>query len=1145
MLLAVCGAVLIFLLARGEVEVLRRDLSQRLGNALDSLAPELAEQAVVGNYDVIERMLATRARQSTVASVAWFDDAGPTLVARNPGRVSGAPRWVVDWARLPPLEQSRPIVVGGESYGRIVLKLDPTDDLNGVWQDMILMTEVLALGLAVLLGIIGTTIRRSLRPLEAMATAARRLGSGDHAHRVLALGAPEMRDLAQAFNHMAGRLEESLRSLQESEQRYRSVVDRIHEVVFQTDAEGRWTFLNQAWEEITGFSPDESLGKPFPDHLHADDGPCAMELLGSLTGRHAAPVRHEVRALHKRGGYRWVEVNARPIPGAPGAVAGASGTLRDITQVREAQLALEAHRNHLEHLVAARTAEVHAAEAQLRLILESSADGLYGMDAHGRITFANPAACELLGHAREDLVGQVAHRTIHHARGDHTPYPAAQCPMLATLREGRVVRNDSEVFWRADGRPIPVAYAAQPMYGTGGDIVGAVVSFMDVTAQREAEAAREAALVEARQLARVRSEFLANMSHEIRTPLNAVLGLAQVGMRDTGGRRSADICARILDAGQLLLGIVNNILDFSKIEAGKLEVEHKPFEPGDVIDRAIGVIAAAACAKGLDLGVEEAPDLPARCSGDALRISQVLVNLLSNAVKFTQRGAIALSVGREDEQLLLRVTDSGIGMTPEQQERLFQPFEQADGSTTRRFGGTGLGLAITRRLVDLMAGSIRVRSSPGAGTAIEVRLPLIDAAAPAAVPALALILAGLEPAESGTVTAGLRTRGIASRSVPAEAAFDAPVDLVVLDSARVCETRPDMARESMSRGQRVAVVCSPGRSNVLPDWLCQQAHIVERPVRIRHLVGACQPAGSGPAPAAAHTPRLKGVRILAAEDNELNRLVLAEMLRGDAPALTLVEDGAQALEKVRGGGARDYDIVLMDIQMPGMDGYEATRQMHALDPELPVIGLTAHAMAEERERCFAAGMVAHVTKPIDLGILVAAILHHRRGQPAPSRDNPEGHPLAAGSPASHGGDETAAGHDAASIDWPALEARYGIALRDRLVGTLLASCGEMPSRLRAAARCNDLAALSFLAHNLRGVSGNLMLRGTHDLARRAEDAARQGAPDAPALGTRLATVVDELLVALAHCKATRPQAAPLRTVKYVTKADKGKIVERR
>ncbi len=670
------------------------------------------------------------------------------------------------------------------------------------------------------------------------------------------------------------------------------------------------------------------------------------------------------------------------------------------------------------------------------------------------------------------------------------------------------MRNDQEVFWRADGRPIPVEYATQPMFQQG-RIVGAVISFTDISARREAEAAREAALAEARRLAQVKSEFLANMSHEIRTPLNALLGLAQVGFRENVGRRARDTFAHILDSGQLLLGIVNDVLDFSKIESGKLELERVRLVIGEVVDRAVAVTAAKAFAKGLTFTVHEAPDLPTSCVGDPLRLSQVLVNLFSNAVKFTERGEVRLGVACCGDELVFRVTDTGIGMTEAQITRLFTPFEQADGSTTRRYGGSGLGLAICKRLTDLMGGTIRVESRLGYGTMFEVRVPMVAGERADVEPSFrTLAVAGLPAGEQAALRTSLGGLGVAMRVVDPDAIGrelinEGPHHRDPLLIAREALRDPQAIRAVLAaaqRGERVFVACQPGAVDAVAEPLRDRVRVVERPLRVRHLLAA----GGATEPPATSGPRLAGIRVLAAEDNEIDRLVLAELLEIEGAHVVCVEDGRMAIERLAKEGGDAFDVMLTDIQMPVMDGYTTARRVREIARRLPVIGLTAHAMPEERARCLDAGMVEHVAKPIDLTTLVNAILAHvprtveRPSVKAPcTRDAPAGL--------------------ASLIDWAALEA--GFAGRpeflDKLAEAVLESQSGTPARLREAAAQRDFDALRSLAHSVKGMSGNLKAQTVAEEARRCEQAARAGEEASLHAAGRVASMLDALLAELA------------------------------
>jgi len=524
------------------------------------------------------------------------------------------------------------------------------------------------------------------------------------------------------------------------------------------------------------------------------------------------------------------------------------------------------------------------------------------------------------------------------------------------------------------------------------------------------------ALQRAEGAARSKTDFLARMSHELRTPLNAVIGLSQVGLREeAAGRAAQSLYPRILSAGQHLLRVVNDVLDFSRIEAGKCTVESQPFDLASTVAQAAQLLEPQALAEGIALHVDWSPGPRPQVMGDAQRIQQVLVNLLSNAVKFTEKGQVRLRVSSVDARHVFEVTDTGIGLTPEQIARLFQPFEQADSSSTRRHGGTGLGLVISRHLAREMGGDITVRSTPGQGS-------------------------------SFTFT-------------------------VTLPEAPTRDTEPGA------------------------------------------LIGG--------------TGRLDGLRVLAAEDMEVNRFLLARILEQEDARVQFAEDGAAAVRAVQaqaGGAAASapFDIVLMDLQMPEMDGFEATRRIRQIRPDLPVIGLTAHALPEERARCHAAGMVGHVAKPVDVEELVGAIqracspraLGFRVSPPpaAPVARVPSPAPSPAPAPVPP---STSTSMQRPVIDWAAVAAGLGAseAFLDQLAQGLLKNLGPKPATLRGAVQQRDLPLIMREAHSVKGVAGNVKADAAFTLARALEIAARQGQQECLGQALALADAVEKMLEA--------------------------------
>jgi hypothetical protein len=687
--------------------------------------------------------------------------------------------------------------------------------------------------------------------------------------------------LARQDAEYRARLEESNRAAEAAWRQNELILASAAEGICGVDLAGQVIFVNPAARRMFGWNDNEGVGKNLHAETHhhlADGGVFAESDCPVFQTLRDGQRRHVEDSLYWRqdGSSFPVEFTVSPIE-RDGRIVGAVNVFRDIGERKRIEAELEGHRRNLEELVQQRTSELMQTEARASHILDSSADGLYGIDRAGIITFMNPAGCAILGYKPEQVVGRLAHTLFHHSKADGSRYPSAECPSYNALRQGDKVRVDDEVYWHADGHPVPVMYATHPMIQNG-EITGAVTSFVDVSVQRAAAQAREVALAAAENLARVRREFLANMSHEIRTPLNGVLGFAEIGARNyQNAERALDAFTKIRTSGQRLLGVINDVLDFSKLEAGKLDIEQTEVALEMVVDNTLELVRDRAAAKGLDLRVELAPDLPRICIGDPLRMGQVLLNILSNAVKFTETGSVTLALSCRDGMLVFRVSDTGIGMNAAQLELLFNPFQQADASATRKFGGSGLGLAISKRILELMGGDIRVDSQPGVGTSVEFRLPCVTA-------------------------------------LPVPPASE----------------------------------------------------VAQGPVA----------AGSQP---------LAGVSILVVDDESINRLILEEMLTDSGARVVTADNGRAAVERLIGDGPGAFDIVLMDIQMPEMDGYEACRRILELAPRLPVIAQTAHAFREELERCLAAGMVAHVTKPVDAETLVRTIRAHLpdavRGKP--------------------------------------------------------------------------------------------------------------------------------------------------------------------
>jgi PAS domain S-box-containing protein len=886
--LVVGGGALLVALTRDDAARFQAELELRADDELGAILPLIADQAVIGDHAVIERLLATRARNRHVETIEWTQPRGASLRLYGNVRVSAAPTWFVRWVGLKAPRQRQTLQIGGVAYGTVSVAMSAAPSLDHLWRGTRTGAAILGAAAVANMLLVFALLRVGLRPLRALNKGTQRLGAGVTDVRVEVTGPPEMRQTIRVFNHAAAMIEQLHHSLRAQQRALEEARDALESRVNERTAE---LALNNC----------------------------------------------ELEAQIARG-------------------------------------------NEL-------VAHLSVSEERFRMLTALSTDWFWEQDEELRFVQITEGAHNCGGIPREAHVGkrrwELPHTEI--AGGDWAPHRLmldARQPFRDVLLR-RTVLGDER--W--------VLVSGAPRFAAGdGRFLGYRGVARDVTEDKDAELALIAARDTADAASRAKSEFLANMSHEIRTPMNGILGMSSMLLDCELGAREKHFATTMQRSAVALLKVINDILDFSKIEAGKLDLEEVDFDLRALLDESLQAFASAADAKGIELAGDAATAVPGFARGDPGRIRQVLSNLIGNAIKFTARGEVVVDVDAVEEDaasLLLRFTvrDSGIGIDTEAQQRIFDPFVQADGSTTRRYGGTGLGLTISRQLVAMMAGSIGVTSQRGQGSSFWFTARVGRSAQSGATAAL---LAGrrvlvvddsatnLEILEHQLAAAGMRACGAtdAREALRQLAAAPLPFDVAILDVhmpgldglALAERIRSDTRFDAL----RIVMLSSIGRD--LPRERLQELDIggwLTKPVGAAALRRVLEQALGGAAPPSglgALDEVFEG-RVLLAEDNEVNRMVGISMLESFGLEVDVARDGREALAL---SGRRHYDLLLMDCQMPEMDGFAATAAIRARDGNAErcvIVAVTAHAMEGDRERCFAQGMDDYLAKPFLRGEL--------------------------------------------------------------------------------------------------------------------------------------------------------------------------------
>ncbi len=763
---------------------------------------------------------------------------------------------------------------------------------------------------------------------------------------------------------------------------------------------------------------------------------------------------------------------------------------------------------------------------------------LYVTDADGACVFRNRDWLDFFGVSREAATAKTWSEAVHPEDWAcvKAVFGEAVTQGVGAQAEYRLRRHDGVYRWVLD--------TSRPRESPGGSVVGFMGSLVDVTERKLLEDVASRARFEAIEASRVKSEFLANMSHEIRTPMNGIIGMAGLLLDSPLTAEQREVAQQVQRSADTLLGVINDLVDFSELESGELELASVDFDMVDVVDDTLALMSEAAHAQGLEL-IAEMPAGGAGLArrGDPGRLRQVLLNLVGNAIKFTPQGEVLVAVRPEaDGALRIEVRDTGIGIQAEARARIFEPFVQEDGSSTRRYGGVGMGLAISRRLVDMMGGRMGVESTPGQGSVFWFRVPLVSGAGGEIVAddglwpldgrilvvdgnaTLARVLAE-QLKEMGATTDVRRSAAEALSYLTEEAAAGRPFGLAIIDRqmpvtagvtlVQQIRAQPELAEMRLvllSAANQIrgtdgaqdegvdACLAKPVRRDVLRRTL---ARVARGPVGGAVAAATYEPEWGPPATPAAPGG---GVRVLVAEDNLVNRKVIGRYLERMGHDHDFAGDGGEVIEML---GMQRYDLVLMDCQMPEVDGYTATRRIRAgevpnLDRGIAIIGLTAFGGAAERAPCLAAGMDDIVAKPVRFDLLQTALERQRlrvQSDQANRRTDDDG-------------------------GVPVLEAAQFDELRDLqdeesptfLVDMIDMFSRETPQRydeLCKALANADARALTQSAHTMKGASANFGGRRLQAVSARIEQLARAGdLKEAKTELPRLTTEMTRLLEAL-------------------------------
>ena len=794
------------------------------------------------------------------------------------------------------------------------------------------------------------------------------------------------------------------RELRQSEEKYRTILENIEDGYFEVDLTGKLIFFNDALCRVTGYPRNELMGINNRDYMDEETAKKVYETYVRIfeTGEPVKGLEYEIQ---KDGIQKHVETSVSLMKDRNGQSIGFRGILRDVSERKQAEETIREYSENLEVMVEQRTNDLKKSEEKYRTILGNIEDGYYEVDLAGNQTFFNDSLCKITGYPEHELMGMNnrEYTDEENARKLYIEYNKVYETGIPTKRfEWEITRKD--------GKKRFMETSISMITSSEGRSVGFRGILRDVTERKklEREFIEKSRLAE--EASRAKSEFLANMSHEIRTPLNGIIGMAELALDTKLDDNQKNIFHTINTEANSLQDVINEVLDFSKIEAGKLDLEDIPFDLRIAIENVASSFAHKTDQKGLEFISFLSPDVPSRLIGDPGRLRQILANLSGNALKFTHEGEIYIKADMAEDlgdkvKIRFLVKDTGIGIPKEKQATIFESFTQADGSTTRKYGGTGLGTTISKQLAELMGGEIGVESEEGKGstfwfTAVfnkQKRHDAVPAAKKADLKDIKVLVVDDNQTNRFVLTEYFRswgclpveaTNGKEALSILKESiASKEPFDLLLTDFQIPEMSGFDLAKAIKTmetlEGVPIIVLTSAGKKG--DGRICKEIGIngyLTKPIRHDDLHKAIVSVlGLSIGQGTAHLPALvtrhsivedfrKEVQILLVEDYPTNQQVAMRHLIKEGYQVDLAEDGRQAVEAYK---RKAYNLILMDIQMPIMDGYAATQEIREIETRnlepstiqrIPIIAMTAHAIKGYREKCLEAGMDDYIAKPL-------------------------------------------------------------------------------------------------------------------------------------------------------------------------------------